>query len=208
MTALPDSAIIFADIEDAFAKLNVARDSPRDIRRAFSQFVDLSQKLTSAMRRDFSRLGKGKWHAASFDGWTTTTDLVKWLRNEDQHRDLIFVSVHERRHFPIPTTLPPGFHVEPGRTFVFEGTWVLDDQLLTTPPDGITSYEIDALTGKPTGRPMELLKIERIYLLQARSEEARAKIAAAGSADMHEIAASAFETLRKYYLFFRAQAEG
>ena len=33
-------------------------------------------------------------------------------------------------------------------------------------------------------------------------------IAAAGSADMHEIAASAFETLRKYYLFFRAQAEG
>ena|GEM_PF-5819308 len=60
MTALPDSAIIFADIEDAFAKLNVARDSPRDIRRAFSQFVDLSQKLTSAMRRDFSRLGKGK----------------------------------------------------------------------------------------------------------------------------------------------------
>ena len=57
---------------------------------------------------------------------------------------------------------------------------MLDDQLLTTPPDGITSYEIDALTGKPTGRPMELLKIERIYLLQARSEEARAKIAAAG----------------------------
>ncbi|MCB1949976.1 MAG: hypothetical protein H6940_11825 [Burkholderiales bacterium] len=207
MSHSTEAALVFADLKDAFDALNDARTSPKDVRRAFSRFIELSQKLTSAMRRDASRLEKGKWAASSFTGWTPVTELMKYLRNEDQHRDQIFLSVHERRHFPIPTNLPPGFNVEPGRTFVFEGTWVLSDQLLDAPPEGITTHEIDPLTGKPTGREMELLKIERYYILQARSEEAKEKIKAAGTVDVHRLAASAFSTLAKYFEFFCAQTD-
>lgn len=202
-----EAALVFADLQDAFVALNAAHDSPKDVRRAFSRFIELSQKLTAAMRRDWSRLGKGMWAASSFPGWTSITGLLKYLRNEDQHGDQVFLSVHERRHFPVPTNLPPGFHVEPGRTFVFEGTWVLSDQLLDAPPEGITTHEIDPITGQPTGREMELLKIERYYLLQARSEEAKKKIAAAGTIDVHQLAASAYSTLTSYFEFFSQQID-
>lgn len=202
-----EAALVFADLGDALKELEIARASPRDVRRAFSRFVELAQKVTSAMRRDFSRLGKGKWHASSFKEWTPITELMKYLRNEDQHGDQIYISVHERRHYPVPANLPPGFHSEPGRTFVFEGTWDLHDQLLDVPPDGIESFEVDPLTGQPTGREMQLLKLERLYLLQARSEEARAKLIAAGTRDVHALAEAAFSTLTVYFQFFREQSE-
>lgn len=197
-----EAALVFTDLSDAHAALERARLSPKDVRRVFSRFVELSQKLTSAMRRDTSRLGLGVWAASSFDSWTPITELLKYLRNEDQHGDQIYLSVHERRHFPIPANLPLGFNVEPGRSFVFEGTWQLDDQLLDQPPDGITTFEVDPLTGQLTGREMEMLKIERLFILQARSEKARQMIAAAGTTDVHEIADSALNTLRNYFEFF------
>ena len=203
MPHVSEAALVFADLGDALKALEIARDSPKDVRRAFSRFAELAQKLTSAMRKDFSRLGKGKWIASSFDGWTPVTELMKYLRNEDQHGDQIHISVHERRHFPVPTNLPPGFHSEPGRTFVFEGTWDLHDQLLDSPPDGIESFKVDPLTGQPTGQEMQLLNLERLYLLQARSEEARAKIVAAGTRDVHVLAEAAFSTLAAYFQFFR-----
>ena len=210
MSAVPtatEAAIVFTDLKDAFAALENARGSPKEVRRAFARFIELTQKLTSAMRKDFSRLGKGNWIASSFPAWTSVTELMKYLRNEDQHGDQVFLSVHERRHFPVPTNLPPGLAVEPGRTFVFEGTWQLDDQLLDSPPEGITSYEVDPTTGIPTGREMTLLKIERHYILQARSPTAAKKIAAAGSVDIHELADSALKTLSDYFEFFRERAD-
>jgi hypothetical protein len=54
-----DSAPVFADLSDAYAALVASQHSPREVRRAFVRFVDLSQKLTSAMRKDFSRLNLG-----------------------------------------------------------------------------------------------------------------------------------------------------
>ena len=200
-----EAALVFADLKDAFATLEADRGSPKNIRRDFSRFIELSQKLTAAMRRDATRLGKGNWAASSFTGWTPIAELIKYLRNEDQHGDQVFLSVHERRHLPVPTNLPPGFHVEPDRTFVFEGTWTLNDQLLDAPPEGITAYEVDPRTGQPTGREMEILKTERNYILQARSREAKKKIAAAGTFDVHEIATSAFSTLTSYFQFFCEQ---
>ena len=207
MPKYSEAALVFADLGDALRALQIAKNSPKDVRRTFSRFVELAQKLTSAMRKDFSRAGKGPWHASSFDGWTPVTELMKYLRNEDQHGDQIYISVHERRHYPVPTNLPPGFHSEPGRTFVFEGTWDLHDQLLDAPPDGIESFEVDPLTGQPSGREMLLIKLERFYLLQARSEVARAKISAAGTRDVHTLAEAAFSTLTDYFQFFGEQSD-
>ena len=202
-----EAALVFADLSDAVKALEAARESPKDVRRALSRFVELTQKLTSAMRKDFIRLGKGPWSASAFAEWTAVTALMKHLRNEDQHGNQLFISVHERRHFPIPTNLPPGFKVEPGRTFVFEGTWELHDQLLDAPPESISSHEVDPLTGQPTGREMQLLKLERLYILQARSSDAQAKIAAAGTPDVHLLAASAYATLTAYFEFFREASD-
>jgi hypothetical protein len=207
MTPPLDSALVFADLGDAHASLVASRKSPKEVRRAFVRFVDLSQKLTSAMRKDFSRLNLGSWEASRFQGWTPVTQLIKHLRNEDQHGRQIYISVHERRHFPVPETLPPGFTRPPSHTFVFEGTWELTDQLLEDPPEGIETFEIDPTTGNPTGQPMQLLKLERSYILQARTEETRKLIAAARLIDVHEISASAFETLSEYFTFFRREAD-
>ena len=200
-----EAELVFADLRDAFTALETERNSPKNVRRAFSRFVELTQKLTSAMRKDYSRFGKGKWTASSFSDWTPVTELMKYLRNEDQHGDQVFLSLHERRYFPIPTKLPLGFNVIPGSVIVFEGTWNLTDQLLDAPPEGITTYEVDPISKQPTGKEMEPLKIERLYILQARSDEAKAKITNAGCADVHELASSAFSTLSSYFEFFREQ---
>ena len=169
MSQALDSSLVFADLCDAHATLVACRESPREVRRAFVRFIDLSQKLTSAMRKDFSRLERGSWEASKFPSWTPVTELLKHLRNEDQHGNQIYISVHERRHFPLPENLPPGFARPPSHTFVFEGTWELTDQLLEDPPDGIETFEVNPMTGQPTGRPMPLLKLERFYILQART---------------------------------------
>jgi len=47
--------LIFGDLEDALLCLNRERNSPAAVRRSFGRFIDLSQKLTAAMRRDFSK---------------------------------------------------------------------------------------------------------------------------------------------------------
>ena len=104
MTRSTETALVFADLKDAFAALGAARGSPKDVHRAFTRFLELSQKLTAAMRKDASWLGKGKWIASSFPGWTPATEFIKYLRNEDQHGDQVFLSVHERRYFQIPTS--------------------------------------------------------------------------------------------------------
>lgn len=202
-----DSPLVFADLADAHSTLVGSRSSPREVRRAFVRFVDLSQKLTSAMRKDFSKLGLGNWEASKFQKWTPVTGLLKHLRNEDQHGHQIYISVHERRHFPIPENLPPGFAKPASNTFVVEGTWELTDQLLRDPPEGIETFEINPMTGQPTGKPMPLLKLERLYVLQARSEKTRELIAAARLIDVHEISAAAFSTLTEYFEFFRNSAD-
>jgi hypothetical protein len=202
-----DSPLVFADLADAHATLVASRRSPREVRRAFVRFVDLSQKLTSAMRKDFSKLGRGKWEASSFSEWSPVTELLKHLRNEDQHGDQIHISVHERRHFAVPENLPPGFATPPSSSFVFEGTWELTDQLLEDPPEGIETFEVNPMTGQPTGQPMPLLKLERFYILLARSEKTRELIAAAGLIDVHDISAAAFATLGEYHAHFRREAD-
>lgn len=141
--------VVFADLRDTLVTLNGERESPKNVRRAFSRFVELSQKLTSAMRKDYSCLKSEPWKASAFSGWTPVTELFKYLRNEDQHGDQISISMHERRFYPMPTDLPLPIKVQPGQLWMFEGTWNLDDQLLDAPPDGISkpAFAISACAG-------------------------------------------------------------
>ncbi len=192
-----DSDLVFADLEDAFAALDTARGSPKDVRRAFSRFVDLTQRLTAAMRKDFKRIKSEEWSASDFTGWNKVTAFFKWLRNQDQHNTQIRISVHERQFHPHP--------LKPGELMKIEGTWVLDDQLLDRPSGGVISYHpVDLQTGEtlPVATPV---RVEYLYLVQPHSEDARERLHDIGTTDIHVLAASAFSVLEQYHVYFHAR---
>jgi hypothetical protein len=180
--------------------LDKARTSPREVRRAFSRFVDVSQRLTSAMRKDFSKMGLGKWEAESFSGWNDVTEFFKWLRNQEQHDLPIYISVHEKRFYEIPA--------QPGRLFPFEGTWVLSDQLLDELHRGrINFYPNDPATGQSLG-PVEPVRIEFRFLIQPRSVKARVRLARLGTTDLHDLASRCLEVLTRYQECFLSAVRG
>lgn len=193
---LLDADLVFGDLRDALAALKNASGSPKDIRRALSRFVDLTQRLTSAMRRDYSKLKAGeKWVASSFPGWDDVTDLFKWYRNEEQHVDQIYIAVRERRKYL----------VAPDSTsyLVWEGTWNLSDQNADEPPNAMLLCEADPVTGRMTNVALPPAQVENTYLFQARSKEAAERLRLVKTADVHRLSQSCFETLSQYYAFFK-----
>lgn len=204
---LTETALVFADLSDAHASLIEARYSPKEIRRSFVRFIDLSQKLTSSMRKDSSTLGAGAWVASKFLGWTNITALLKHLRNEDQHGRQIYISVTDRRYFLSPWHLEASTSTSPIHV-VLEGTWELPDQLLDAPPEGIELVLADPKSANPSETRIPMLKIERFYTVQPRSEETKKLLTAAGTCDVHQLATSGFNTLSDYYAFFVAATSG
>lgn len=196
MTLPNNASIVFADLRDALQALEAARGSPKQVRRAFSRFVDLTQRLTAAMRTDFSRAKAGRWNAASFAGWNQVSEFFKWLRNQDQHQLPIRISVHERRFYAVPG--------DPTRLFPFEGTWTLADQLTDDHPDGITFYPVDPSTGAQLD-PVPPVKVEYQYLVQPHSEAALKRLRAIGTTDVHQLSAACFAVLSEYHDYFFAK---
>lgn len=189
-TPLNATDLVMADLEEAIQALEAARGSPKEVRRAFSRFVDLTQRLTSVMRAEFHRITGRKWNATTFAGWNSVTEFFKWLRNHDQHDSPIRISVHERHFYEVP-----GF---PGGVFPFEGTWVLSDQLDDGLPDGITFTPIDQATGAALP-PIAPVRVEYQYLIQWPSEESRLLLQAIGTTDVHQLSAACIAVLREYH---------
>jgi hypothetical protein len=187
------ASLVLVDLRDALAELDAARGSPKRVRQAFTRFVDLTQKLTSAMRKDFGRIKGGKWDASAFPGWNDVTEFVKWLRNQDQHELPIHISVHERQFYEVPG--------HPGRLFPFEGTWTLSDQTSEEMPSGITFYAADAKTGAATAS-VPPVRIEYQYLVQLSSEAIRKRLQQIGTTDMHHLAAACFSVMERYHAYF------
>ena len=189
-----ETDLVFADLEDALHALDDARGSPKKVRRAFSRFVELTQRLTAAMRKDYMRIRGGAWAAKEFPGWNAITDAFKWLRNEEQHAAQIRISVHERHFYPHP--------LKPGELMTVEGTWVLGDQLWDTPSGGVMKYHpVDPDTGQPLP-PAVPVRVEYLYLVQPHSEEARERLRASGTTDMHALAAAVFHVMQEYHAYF------
>lgn len=203
MATHSDASVVFLDLRDALVSLDQARGSPREVRRAFSRYIELSQRLTSAMRKDFSRLLGKKWDASLFSGWSPRTELLKYLRNQDQHDMQVFITVREIRHYILPPDVEvPGF---PNRNFVVTGTWNLTDHMLTAPPEGLEVCLSDSPTPGSAKEVLEPQSIERQYVLLPRDEKDKQKFEAAGASDVHVLAHETFETLTKYYEFFCAK---
>lgn len=195
-----DATLAFNDLRDAVADLEAARGSPKRVRRAFTQVVDLSQKLTSAMRKDYTRAKGGKWEGKRFTGWNSVTEFFKWLRNQDQHSDVIYISVHERRFYENPR--------KPGELFPFEGTWVLSDQMADGLALGqINFYPIDPSTGESKSSAVPPTRTEYQYVFQPRSPEARSKLKLVPTTDVHQLSLQCLAVLEQYYEFFLAELQ-
>jgi hypothetical protein len=190
-----DVDLVLADLEDALIALNDASSSPKLVRQCFSRFVELTQRLTSVMRREFSSIAGGSWKASSFGGWNQTTALFKELRNEEQHAKQIFISVHETRYFEL---FGPG-----GGTIAQAGTWQLSDQLAASPPDGVKYYESDPKTGKITNIEIPHCGVNYRYLIQPRDPSLAKMLKTVGSSDIHELSNGCMKTLREYHLHYK-----
>lgn len=194
MSIEDDTALTFSDLLDSLDELESARGSPKKVRRAFTRYVDLSQRLTASMRTDYKRATSHNWDASAFQGWTEDTRFLKWLRNEDQHARPIHIQVLERQHIKVNDSTD---------SLVLEATWDLQDQMSDDVPRGI---QLLVSESGPLGRKDFALPIERVeyqYLLKPRSGGAKARMDKLSSADLHELALRSMNVLREYHEFYR-----
>ena len=129
------------------------------------------------MRKDYSRLVGGKWEASLFSGWSPSTELLKYLRNQDQHGHQVFITVRETQHYTLPPdVVVPGF---PAGSFVVHGTWNITDHTMTAPPEGLEVCLSDSPGPNSSKQVLPPQKVERQYVLLPRNDEDKRRFEAA-----------------------------
>jgi hypothetical protein len=190
--------VVYQDLTDTFNELSAGTNSPKQIPRSFSQFVDLSQKLTASMRKDYWERTGGKWIASNFDGWTDVTELFKQLRNDDQHEQPVCILVHERQYFRV---------AENGPFMVFEGTWSLssDDQLADRPRDDLHLLFPDPETGGPSDKRVLPERKAYEFHVNAASNKANKLLARIEDPNIWSLSDKCYKVLTDYYRYYRNQ---
>lgn len=190
--------VVFQDLSDAFAEVSSGSTSPKAVRRSFGSFIDLSQKLTSNMRKEYSAITGQSWVAARFDGWNDVTELFKQLRNDDQHDHPLSLLVHETQYFRTYEGAPE---------LAFSGTWSfsLEEQLLDNPRDDLRLELADPETGQPSGHLVAPVRKEYEFHLSPTSKKAKNLLAKIGDPNVQTLSESCFNVLTNYYQYYRSQ---
>jgi hypothetical protein len=202
MTNPTDVDLVYFDLRDAVRALDEVRSTPREVRRVFSRYVELSQRLTSAMRKDFKKRTHRTWEASRFPGWTATTDLLKYLRNQDQHEDQVFITVHDRHFYDFPVEIE--ISGRRTRNLIVDGHWHMTDQMLDRPPSGL---ELTITYDDGTAESVNPTRTESSYVLYPRNESQSKRIAAALISDVYGLVTETFATLTQYYEFYRREVD-
>jgi len=192
-----DVDLVYYDLRDSVNLLDSARAVPREVRRVFSRYVELSQRLTSAMRKDFKARQGSSWEASRFSGWTPSTELLKYLRNEDQHGEQIFITVHDHHVYVFPHEI--GINGHRTRELSAKSEWQMTNQMLDRPPEGL---EFSVTWDDGTHEVILPTRTESTYVLYPRNDEQRKRIAQAGNADVYSLVAETFVTLTRYHEFY------
>ncbi len=197
MTESTMVSVVYRDLMDSYAELSSGNTSPKAVRRSFASFVDLSQKLTSHMRREYSEKTRKKWVPSSFDGWNANTELFEQLRNDDQHDRPISILVNETRYFRV-------FEDDPTLT-ALSGTWSfsLDDQLSDSPRNDLVIGYVDLNTGRPSGELISPVRKEYEFHLHPSSNKVKALLEEIGDTNVRTLSDKCFETLTAYYDYYR-----
>lgn len=190
--------MVFQDLMDAHDELSGPDTSPKQARRSFGKVIELSQKLTASMRKEFRERTGGNWIASDFEGWNDLTDLFKQLRNDDQHERPIEILVHERQYFRIFKDTPE---------LVFEGTWSLSskDQLADSPRDDLHVILPDPETKRPSERRIFPVRRDYEFHLAPSSKKARDLLTRIGDSNVQSLSVKCLKTLHDYYQYYQRQ---
>jgi hypothetical protein len=195
VAAQSDVEVQYADLVAAYDDLTAVRKSPVKVRRALTRFIDLTQELTAAMRREYDARTGLVWQACTFPRWSPVTELFKYLRTIGQHEPPIRIQVEETQCFrPFP---------ESHELVCVAGTWALDDQLAETPPEGLQVVPADPRTGRPTDQVIPPETREFTFVLYPSNPKLSELLAAVDTRDIHELAARCMQTLVDYLGFYR-----
>ena len=191
-------ALVFQDLTDAFDELASGGTSPKAVRRSFASFVDLSQKLTSHMRKEYSEKKGEKWVPSDFGGWNDVTELFKQLRNDDQHDRPVAILVDETQYFRA---------YEGGPEIALSGTWSfsLEDQLADAPRDDLRLELADPATGQPSGRLVAPTRKAYEFHLAPSSEKARTLLAKIGDPNVLTLSGECLRVLSDYHRYYEGK---
>jgi len=155
--------VVFQDLSNAFAEVTSGSTSPKTVRLSFGNFVNLSQKLSANMYKEYSAKTDQSWNASDFDGWSEVTELFKQLRNDNEHDHPVAILVHETQYFRIYEGAPE---------VALSGTWSfsLEDQLLDNPRDDLRLKLADPETGRPSGESVAPVRKEYEFHLSPSSK--------------------------------------
>jgi hypothetical protein len=201
MSEASNVALAFRDLRDAFEELSSGSVSPVAVRRNFTTFVDLSQKLTSYMRKEYGEKKGQTWVASDFDGWNDVTELFKAIRTDDQHERPISILVNETHYLRISEDTPDELAVS--------GTWSFsfDDQHLDTPRDDIIFELQDPQTGQPSGQRVTPTRVEYEFHLLPSSKKVEALLTKLGDRNVRSLSEKCFEVLSNYYQYYEDQVQ-
>lgn len=203
-----DTEIAFRDLTRANKKLRHQQTNPDALRRRFTDFVILSQKLTGVMRKEYADLTSGKWEAKTFPGWNPVTEVFKELRNVDQHQYLIRIIIVQSQvyHAIETTTEGPETGNEKKLELTVQSIYNADagfEKKLPS-PFAVEYFEKEKPTRQERG---EMLHVQKRYFefhLEGRTDEMKELIQAAGTEDVHELVAKCYATLAGYYEYYKA----
>jgi len=200
-----DTEIVFRDLTRANKKLRHQRKNPDALRRRFTDFVTLSQKLTAVMYKEYPELIGEKWEARAFSGWTPVTELFRKLRNVDQHQSLIRIKMRQTQVYegteisaddsgnevrtPMNFELQVGYSSEVGFNKKMPGQ------------AGVAFIQVGNHQ-EPVGEPD---KVYWYFELEGGTPEIEKAIEVAGTPDVHQLAARCYKVLSEYYKFYRTQ---
>ncbi|PLX62352.1 hypothetical protein [Sedimenticola selenatireducens] len=190
--------VTLKDLEFAYNELSASGMSPVSVRRAFTRFVDLTQKLTSVMRKEYKQLAGESWIASEFQGWCAHTEVFKKIRNADQHQNPIQIQVKERKLYAITE--------DKDKFIAVECVWELDDQLANKPPDGMFLMPTNPETGGPNKSVRYTpSKVEYEFLLYPETTEIIDLLGSLGTRNILSLSKSCYEILCDYYGYYEVK---
>lgn len=195
-----DVDIVMHDLRDSLKELKTFKESPKETRKSFSNFINLTQKLTSVMRKNFKN---GEWHASEFDGWNNITELFKKLRNYEEHQQILKTEIRETTSH---TMTDPGWE---GVTLCMSGTLKNVDPLSDKAPSAnVVMYEADPITGRMTNIPVGGKRsVSYVYNLSIPDTNKKGRsinklLEEIRNNDPVFLASKCIETLEMYYNFY------
>jgi hypothetical protein len=186
-------AVVFRGLSDAFDELSTERVSPLNVRTTFSNFLELSYRLTQVMCKEYYRRTGGKWEANKFNGWDKVSEFFQRLRTIDTPEHPVLIQVYERRFY--------GIAEDSTDTLVLEWTWSLGDPHSNYPPEGIRL----TVTNPNIGQAHKLIprRAEYQFYLCPLSEEVDADLLELGDRNIYRLCEKYFDTLKKYYSYYQ-----